>query len=242
MELRKFSLNFECIFECSIFICMTSKLREIDLVRKLTFLKWYPIEKSFQKKIHAMFLSLFLIHYKGKISFNHQKEKISILRRDQRIDNDSVTKKVQTIGMKFLTSESKDCGQTENTVLCTLDGNTLTISGDGPMKDLDPIESLFTPKYNILTIIVESGVTRIGNYAFNGYYLATSATISNTVVSIGNYAFSDCSGLITLDIPNSVETIDHDAFSNCQKLTQITLGTGVQTIDYSVFDYCIELT
>ena len=70
---------------------------------------------------------------------------------------------------------------------------TLTISGTGAMKNY----SYNSPKapwssYSIKKVILENGITSIGNYAFRDCSSLASVTIPNSVTSIGNYAFEGC--------------------------------------------------
>jgi hypothetical protein len=99
------------------------------------------------------------------------------------------------------------------------ESETLTISGAGEMKDYEYYSFSYAPWYdykaNIKTVIINSGVTSIGNYAFYNCAGITSITIPNSVTSIGKYAFSDCSGLISITIPNSVTSIGDCVFYGC---------------------------
>ena len=61
-------------------------------------------------------------------------------------------------------------------------------------------------KPNITTILIEEGVTSIGDSAF--YYCSSmqQINISDSVTSIGEWAFSSCSSLKQINIPaNSIE-------------------------------------
>ena len=104
---------------------------------------------------------------------------------------------------------------------------TLTISGTD-MPDYDFSGSNFAPWYfqkdKIKKIVIEKGVTSIGDYAFFGCSGLTSVTIGNSVMSIGKSAFSGCSGLTSITIPNSVTSIGNNAFDGCcSGLTSITV-------------------
>ena len=95
------------------------------------------------------------------------------------------------------------------------------------------------------TIVFNSRLTSIGNYAF--YYCAglTSVTIPNSVTSIGHSAFAGCSGLTSIEIPNSVTSIGEDAFSGCNSLPEYNdiryADTYlVKVIDKSKFSYTIR--
>ena len=129
---------------------------------------------------------------------------------------------------------------------------TLTISGNGAMPDYewegnDMFSAFGTAPWfeyheSIATVVIEKGVTTIGNFAFLRYSALTSITISSSVTTIGNYAFCLCSMLVSVSIPNNVITISDGAFSNCTALTSITITNGVTTIGSGAFGSCYALT
>ena len=123
--------------------------------------------------------------------------------------------------------------------------HTLTISGTGSMANYDYWNS-YAPWYNyrseIIKVIIEDGVTSIGDYAFRECSGLTSVTIPNSVTSIGRAAFRECRGLTFVTIPNSVTSIGVAAFSGCSGLTSITIPDGVTSIGESAFYDCSGLT
>ena len=96
----------------------------------------------------------------------------------------------------------------------TLDSDgVLTISGKGKMKDYSWNEA---PSWgtSITKVVIENGVTSIGDYAFIDCTSLTSITIGNGVTSIGFRAFSGCTSLTSITIPDSVTSIDTSAFAD----------------------------
>ena len=125
----------------------------------------------------------------------------------------------------------------------TLDGTVLTISGYGKMGDYVVTTIQASPWGNNLTeVIIESGVTSIGEYAFRYCAGLTSITIPNSVTSIGDHAFSVCTGLTSITIPDSVTSIGNSAFSSCKGLTSITIPDSVTSIGEYAFWSCTGLT
>jgi hypothetical protein len=122
---------------------------------------------------------------------------------------------------------------------------TLTISGNGAMGNyIDSNRIISKPwfSYNIKTLVIQQGVTSIGEAAFVFCTDLISVSIPNSVTTIGNSAFSNCSGLTSISIPNSVTTIENSAFSNCSGLTSISIPNSVTTIGSWAFSGCSGLT
>ena len=141
----------------------------------------------------------------------------------------------------FASVKTGSCG---NNVTYSLDTSTgvLTISGTGAMNDYSSTNSPFKYNSDVKSVIIENGITSIGDYAFCGCTSLTSVTIPNGVNSIGNYAFSDCTSLTDITIPNSVISIGNYAFSDCTSLTNITIPNSVTSIGSSAFRGCTSLT
>jgi len=139
-------------------------------------------------------------------------------------------------------------GQCGSGVEWEINSTTLTISytgsGTGEMDNYD--NSIFPPPWypqqaNIKTLVIDSGVTSIGNWAFADCHGFTgSLTIPNSVINIGNCAFRKCNGFTdSLTIPNSVTTIRDEAFSDCSGFRgSLTIGNSVTTIGDGAFGYC----
>ena len=122
----------------------------------------------------------------------------------------------------------------------TLDGTVLTISGNGKMG------KYYMDKYpswglSITKVVIENGVTNIGDMAFTDCKSLTSITIPDSVTSIGYSAFYGCTSLISITIPDSVTSIDEEAFANCTSLTSITIPESVTRIGEYAFQNCISL-
>ena len=123
---------------------------------------------------------------------------------------------------------------------------TLTISGNGKMDDSAPWMDDYAPWYAysslIKTLVIEDGVTSIGDGAFHGCSSLTSITIPDSVTSIGFRAFYDCSSLTSITIPDSVTSIGEYAFNGCSSLTSITIPDSVVSIGDGTFGWCSSLT
>ena len=106
------------------------------------------------------------------------------------------------------------CG---NNVTYIYDESThvITISGTGDMTDYDTWNPTPWASYldNIQGVVIETGVTSIGDFAFGNCSNLTSVSIPNSVRSIGVRAFEWCTNLASIVIPNSVTHAGEQAFN-----------------------------
>lgn len=127
----------------------------------------------------------------------------------------------------------------------TYEDGILEISDSGDMQNLDNWDESFSWRnYNaaITSIVVEDGVTSIGDYAFFGHYpFLESLTIGNSVTKIGQNAFYGCKRLKDLVIPEGVTNIGYGAFYHCDSLTSINIPSSVKSIEDLAFGFCSSL-
>ena len=147
----------------------------------------------------------------------------------------------------------------------TLEDTVLTISGNGEMGNYNYNSNKVPWGTSVTKVIIENGVTNIGEYSFyNCYELKsvivsdgvlcienfafenceslTDVTIPSSVVSIGGYAFEGCVSLTSINIPNGVISIGNMAFYGCSALSSVTIGNSVTSIEERAFENCIALT
>jgi hypothetical protein len=172
------------------------------------------------------------------------------------------------------TAQTWNCGSNGGNVTATLNGNTLTISGTGAMMDFTPSEDWekndtpwFAYRTTINSLIIEDGITQIGDVAFMYFSAITSITIPESITYIGSAAFEDCSSLTTVNfnatnyakkqakyvpfgsntpvqtvnIGNNVKIIHNNLFNYCKNLTSIVIPDNVEIIDYWAFGNCTNL-
>ena len=144
------------------------------------------------------------------------------------------------LGLSIAISISAQSG-TDGNISWKIEGSTLTISGTGDMPDY--VNSQTAPWYNnyretIKTVVINDGVTSIGEDAFWNCDNLTTITIPNSVKSIRDGAFDLCESLISISIPNSVTSIGVGAFRECRSLTSITIPNSITSIGRSAFVYC----
>ena len=135
------------------------------------------------------------------------------------------------------------CGEHVKWAL-TNDG-VMTISGKGEMKNYS---SWYTPRPwaeyvdSIKAVVIESGVTTVGSYAFEDCVNLTSAVLPEGITSVGSEAFRNCCNLESISLPASVTSIGYEAFLSCSSLTSVFVPAKVSSIERGVFGNCDSLT
>ena len=106
----------------------------------------------------------------------------------------SVTAASATYESAPTTIASGSCG---SHATWTLDSTgTLTISGRGAMKNYSFSSAPWYSYHDWITaVVVEDGVTAIGEFAFYRFTALQSVTLSASVESVGSYAFYGCGSL-----------------------------------------------
>ncbi len=153
-----------------------------------------------------------------------------------------------SVNVTFKAEKMDKCG--DHAYWC-FDSKTrkLTISGTGNMADYEydgETGGVTSPWYaykgNITSVVIENGITSIGNSAFESFANLTSVSIPDSVKSIGNQAFYRCTGLKSITIPDSVTNIGEYAFEHCTSLTSITIPDRVTNIGEDAFYDCTGIT
>ena len=134
------------------------------------------------------------------------------------------------------------CGEALHWVLS--EDGTLTISGTGAMTDYESyIDAPWYDSYDsIYSIVIEPGVTTVGNSAFAGYESVVSVTLPEGLLSIGNDAFSGCVGIGEIALPQTLEQVGHYAFAWCESLQELILPDSLVSIGDHAFTGCASLT
>lgn len=148
-----------------------------------------------------------------------------------------------------------------------MEGTTLIISGNGPMEDYWNELAYWQPKApwygldiqkviieegitcigdgafeyaeNLISVFIPKSVTRIGDMAF-AYTALTDITIPEGVTSIGERVF-ECADLTSITIPNSVTSIGDYLFFDCMYLEHVVLSDNLTSIPEGTFYWCEQL-
>ena len=144
------------------------------------------------------------------------------------------------------------CGEN---VTWTLDGSTLIISGEGSMDNFEYMMTQWNSfKDRIKSVVIEDGVTSIGDCAFVRFTNLKSISIPASVETIGFLTFDGCTSLERFDVAekNAVySSVDGVLFSKDKttlKLyprnkadTEYAIPDGVKTIAKFAFYECQNL-
>uniref|UniRef100_UPI0037DD67F5 leucine-rich repeat protein n=1 Tax=Methanomethylophilus alvi TaxID=1291540 RepID=UPI0037DD67F5 len=145
-------------------------------------------------------------------------------------------------GSEAASDHSGFCGDNVRYVFDSSTG-TLTISGSGDISSYSYGSAPWYPyRSDVKKVVIEDGVTSIGDWVFDGCASLASVTIPDSVTSIGGRAFSGCSSLASVVIGDGVTSIGDWALSGCTSLTSVVIGDGVTSIGSNAFRDCTSLT
>ena len=125
-----------------------------------------------------------------------------------------------------------------------LENGVLTVSGRGNTAaygELD--EQPWTAQREEITrVVIEEGITGIGDYAFRYLPEMCAVEIPDSVTVIGDAAFANCISLSEVRIPEGVTSIGYAAFYNCGSLHTVRIPAAVSYIGEDAFSYCGNLS
>ena len=121
--------------------------------------------------------------------------------------------------------ENGNCG--ENSSFSMSKVGTLVISGNGK------VTKYFSEDKNIKAeqiqrIVVEEGITELGNKCFAGLEEVKQITLPTSLQGIGEGAFQQCAKIEEVKIPDSVVSIGEFAFDSCVALKEIWLPQDLE--------------
>ncbi len=203
------------------------------------------------KKMTAILLALMMIlsatvsvsAETANNTFETRTAQNAVLSDSDSVLNDASHKKIITYGRGTIPTGGAS-GTLDALTWTLTEQGVLTVSGSGNMRNFTYNSSFGWSPYrnDISKVVINNGVTSIGNYAFYNCTGLTSVTIPNSVTSIGECAFKNCNGLTSVAMPNSVTTIGDGIFSDCTAITSVTLSSSLTSISKEAFYNCTELT
>ena len=134
-------------------------------------------------------------------------------------------------------SGSGSCG--EHAAWTLYSDGKMVISGSGETSNYDserkPWRGDGLPM--IKSLVVERGITRLGNSMFSNHNDLESVSLPDTLTEIGGNVFHDCHRLKSIRIPDSVTVIGDNAFWD-SGLEHIELPAQLNTIEFRTFGNC----
>lgn len=131
-------------------------------------------------------------------------------------------------------------------IVATLEGDTLTLTGNGAMydytgecwRDDDTYEYYTINQWldkdtllKIKKIVIGNGITQIGNFAFAGCTnLQEIVFPQKNLKKIKNYSFSGCTSLKEFDIPEGVENLGDSSLYGCISIERISFPLTLKKI------------
>lgn len=148
---------------------------------------------------------------------------------------------------------SGTCGSNGSNVTWSLDdAGTLVISGSGSTYNYSYMRDGFYREYDrpwnsyqskIKSIVVEEGVTALGQYLFSGCSNVKEISLPQSLARIEMRCFQYCRNLQgTITIPEQVSYIGQRAFWYCEKIEEIVFSPKQTTIEIQTCDHCISLS
>ncbi len=144
--------------------------------------------------------------------------------------------------------ETGSCGTNATYTMDTGKG-TLIISGTGAINNykseynyIKKVNRTTAPwgSYDIKSVVIEDGITSIGNYAFCLNEEMVEVSLPSTLQSIGTSALYGVA-LSSLVLPQGLTTISNSAFGGIKNLTVIEIPDSVTNIEKTAFTGCANL-
>lgn len=124
----------------------------------------------------------------------------------------------------FAMSTNAQTGGTAGNLVWNIESGVLTISGEGEMNNYKATTAAPWSGKGYTSVVVEEGVTSIGNYAFYNNKNLVSVEIPSTVEKVGAQAFGGCTGLVSIfKFGAGSCTVARTAFNGISNKSNITL-------------------
>ncbi len=149
-------------------------------------------------------------------------------------NNNSITEGIST------TASLRQQGITGDCQWLIYEDGTMLIHGNGEMSDYSYQEAPWYSERNFVKkIVINSGVTKIGKFAFIDFENTSDILLSQTVSTIDDAAFYNCDALKTITIPSTVTSIGINGFGSCNRLSKFLIESGnkhYSSVDGNLYD------
>lgn len=112
-------------------------------------------------------------------------------------------------------------GQCGEDITWKLEGDTLTISGNGKMDDFPDGAPWAEHKDAIAKVVFEGNISYIGTNAFRDYDSLKEVDFGDAIYEIGAGAFYSCDGLTKIELPDTFKVFGEESFRSCTALKEI---------------------
>lgn len=130
---------------------------------------------------------------------------------------------------------SGTCGESATWTLS--EDGVLTVSGTGKVTS----GGWSFEKTAVTAIVVEEGITELGNRSFADFGNLVSVELPDTLLVIGEQVFQYCMKLRSVTVPEGVTSLGSFAFQYCPELGHLSLPASLTSIGPSVVSQCFEL-
>ena len=123
------------------------------------------------------------------------------------------------------------------------DEGVLTIYGSGAMSNFSRSSAPWgSYKDSIKKVVIRSGITSVGSYAFYEHSAIESVELPDTIRTLGEASFCWAENLRAIHIPEGVTSIPEDCFWACLSMEEISLPSTLKTIGQGAFYSNQEVT
>lgn len=153
-----------------------------------------------------------------------------------------VKQKISEIKERLPETSAEDKGTCGSKAKWYYKDNTLIIYGEGVITE----DTWHKSNIVINTVVIDSGITKLGNNMFSGLGSEVGKNIENFYIAdgleeIGSSTFVNCDCLSEIVLPPSLYFIDGYTFASCDSLKKIYMTDGVEKIGDSAFTGCKSL-
>jgi len=143
------------------------------------------------------------------------------------------------------------CG--DNVTWAITNANELILSGTGSTYNYysyyggtKPYLTTRAPWYEtyrdtITRIVINDGITRLGNGLFGSHTNVISVQIPDSVTELGDGTFAYNTSMEAFDLPESIETVGNATFLGCENLKSFTIPSKVTSVGVQFLINCYNL-
>ncbi len=130
----------------------------------------------------------------------------------------------------------------QNSFSYSIEDGTMTITGNGAVPEYFYYDLDYTVRESVHHIVIEEGITEIGDRAFSYFYALESVSLPDSLERIGVAAFDVCRALKDITLPNGLKSIATYAFTYCESLTEMVIPESVTYLGEHIFDHALSLS